>query len=349
MPVAAMLLSGTGAAGGGGGGPFYRSITIDHTKVGTVDHTDFPVLFSGTYSYLKSAANGGKVQNTASGLPCDLTFSSDSAGASLYKYNVVYWDATTGTIEAWVKIPTVSHTSDTVFYLRYDDSSIVTYQGDNHATWNTAYLGVWHLDNGTTLNTGDSTANAQALTNGSATAAAGQIDGAAAFNGSASLTKSASSLTSASAWTLQAWAYITGGSSFRSIALVGNGTTRNMHIDIDGTPKARAVLTQGSSNFKVATGSTTLSSNTWYLIHGRYNGSTLQVFVNGSSDASTAVTGSADTGDPFFALGALAGASFTGRIDEARVSNVARSDSWILAEYNNQSSPSTFYTVGPET
>jgi hypothetical protein len=34
-------------------------------------------------------------------------------------------------------------------------------------------------------------------------------------------------------------------------------------------------------------------------------------------------------------------------MDEFRISNVVRSASWILAEYNNQSSPSTFYTASP--
>jgi len=37
-----------------------------------------------------------------------------------------------------------------------------------------------------------------------------------------------------------------------------------------------------------------------------------------------------------------------GNMDEARISDVSLSPSWILTEYNNQSSPSTFYTVGSE-
>jgi hypothetical protein len=35
-------------------------------------------------------------------------------------------------------------------------------------------------------------------------------------------------------------------------------------------------------------------------------------------------------------------------VDEARVSNIARSADWISAEYNNQSSPNTFYTLGAQ-
>jgi hypothetical protein len=35
----------------------------------------------------------------------------------------------------------------------------------------------------------------------------------------------------------------------------------------------------------------------------------------------------------------------TASVDEARVSNIARGPDWELTEYNNQSSPSTFYTL----
>lgn len=40
---------------------------------------------------------------------------------------------------------------------------------------------------------------------------------------------------------------------------------------------------------------------------------------------------------------------FSGSIDEVRVSNIARSADWIATEYNNQSSPSTFYTISTVT
>jgi len=39
---------------------------------------------------------------------------------------------------------------------------------------------------------------------------------------------------------------------------------------------------------------------------------------------------------------------YDGRMDEVRVSNIMRSDAWISTEYNNQSDPDNFYTLGPE-
>jgi len=59
----------------GNGYPYSRSITIDHTKVPNTDQSNFPVLISGTYSYLKTLANGGNVQN-ANGY--DIIFAFDS-------------------------------------------------------------------------------------------------------------------------------------------------------------------------------------------------------------------------------------------------------------------------------
>ena len=37
---------------------------------------------------------------------------------------------------------------------------------------------------------------------------------------------------------------------------------------------------------------------------------------------------------------------WAGSEDEGRVSNAVRSTDWIQTEYNNQSSPSTFFSVG---
>jgi hypothetical protein len=43
------------------------------------------------------------------------------------------------------------------------------------------------------------------------------------------------------------------------------------------------------------------------------------------------------------------GAYWFGLIDEVRVSNIAQSANWILTEYNNQNSPTTFVIAGPPT
>ena len=108
------------------GGLSKRAITIDYTKCGTADSTNFPVLVSFTNASLKTKANGGKVENSNG---YDIQFFSDIGLTSKLSWEVEKYDATTGEIRAWVKIPTISHTANTVFYIAYGDSSISTFQG----------------------------------------------------------------------------------------------------------------------------------------------------------------------------------------------------------------------------
>ena len=82
---------------------YQRSIAIDHTKVPNTDQTNFPVLISGTYSYLATIANGGNVQNSNG---YDVIFTSDSGCATKLNHEVETYNATTGAVNYWVKVPT---------------------------------------------------------------------------------------------------------------------------------------------------------------------------------------------------------------------------------------------------
>lgn len=156
----------------GNGYTYRRTITIDHTKVPNTVQTNFPVLISGTYSYLATVANGGKVEN---GNGYDVIFTSDSDCSIKLNHEVETYNADSGAGNYWVKVPTVSHTSDdTVFYMCYGNASITTDQSNKAAVWDSSYKGVWHLPNGTTLTVGDSTGNGNHLTNSSASGGGGQ-------------------------------------------------------------------------------------------------------------------------------------------------------------------------------
>src|SRR5437588_588456 len=67
-----------------------RSIVIDHTKVRNTDQVNFPLLISGTYSYLASVANGGSVQNVNG---YDIVFTSDCAGNQKLDHEVETYKA----------------------------------------------------------------------------------------------------------------------------------------------------------------------------------------------------------------------------------------------------------------
>ncbi len=189
-----------------------RPLTIDHTKVPSTQ-SNFTALVSLSDPALKTVANGGHVAN-ANGY--DIGFYADSGGTTKLKWEVEKYDGVTGNLIAWVKIPSVSSSTDTVFYLMYGDSSINTNQSDPPNTWDLNFKAVWHLGNGSTLSLNDSTSNGSSLANVGATGATtGKISGGAGpFNGTSQCLKTTSSINlGTNKVTLSAWVNITGYSS----------------------------------------------------------------------------------------------------------------------------------------
>jgi hypothetical protein len=87
-----VTLAVSGATAAVNGYSYGRVITIDHTKVPNADQVNFPVLISGTYSYLATVANGGRVQN-ANGY--DIVFTSDAAGTNKLDHELESYNAAT--------------------------------------------------------------------------------------------------------------------------------------------------------------------------------------------------------------------------------------------------------------
>src|SRR5216684_1564246 len=125
---------------------FRRAITIDHTKVPNTDQTNFPVLISGTYSYLATASNGGDVTSSSG---YDIVFTSDSAGTTVLPFEQESYSPSTGAVNYWVNVASLSHVTDTVVYIFYGNGSVTTDQSNKAAVWDANYKGVWHLANGT--------------------------------------------------------------------------------------------------------------------------------------------------------------------------------------------------------
>src|SRR5258708_19902189 len=74
---------------------YRRPVVIDHNKVPRTDQANFPVLISGTYSYLATVANGGKVQNTNG---WDIVFTSDAAGTNNLGHQLINYHPHTSTL-----------------------------------------------------------------------------------------------------------------------------------------------------------------------------------------------------------------------------------------------------------
>lgn len=334
----------------GNGYSFSRTVTIDHTKIGSVDITNEPVFINGTLSYLATVANGGKVQNSSG---FDVIFTSDSGCTTKLNWETRTYTAASGAVAYWVQVPTVSHTTDTVFYVCYGNSSISTDQSNMTGTWRSDFKRVFHVDNGTTLDGTDSTGNAN-LTNSGSSASTVKVNGGVSFGGSGSMSGSNTGLPSpTSAWTYAFWwnADAQGPTVGRLLSFY-NGT---QSIQIGRVNSGVYVATgNGSSDVGAKQSLTTSDPAGLEFIVLTFDGvSTYKTYVNGS-DASqnnypnsdlTLFTGNSTT--LYFGQRGN-GSNINALADEMFILNTVPSTSEITGWYNNTNSPSTFTTIGAE-
>src|ERR1044072_4353818 len=187
---------------------YRRAITLDHTKVPNKDQSNLPVLISGTYSYLATVPNSGNVQN-ANGY--DVIFTSDAACTTKLNHEVQTYSATTGAVNYWVKVPSVSHTTDTTIYLCYGNSAITTDQSTKTSVWDSNFKAVYHLnDQAANTSVIDSTANGSNGVNAANTTSksvTGKVGKALTYNGTSDNT--ATGVTQPSSFTWECWFQLT--------------------------------------------------------------------------------------------------------------------------------------------
>jgi len=262
---------------GPSGYSFQRTITIDHTKVPNTDQANFPFLFNTTDPVFATTANGGMVANSNG---YDIIFSADAAGLQVLNFEVEHYNPVTGQIVAWVQIPTLSHTTDTVVYVSYGNSSISTPQENPSAVWDSNFSGVYHLTStGSGVSVADSTSNGNsgiAGNNGISlpSATTGVFGtGAGSFNGSQGIYLPSFSI---SAFTVSAW-----------ILPTASGSTGAFFAGPTGALKARMsgnnnldVLKEANVDMGSSAGSLTI--NSWNHVVISYDGTTASFYIDGS-------------------------------------------------------------------
>ncbi len=329
-----------------------KIITIDYTKVGTGPHTNFPVLVSRTDADLQS-----KAQADAD----DILFTS-SDGTTKLDHQIESYSSATGAIVAWVRIPSLSSSSNTVVYMYYGNASASSQQNATGA-WESNFKAVWHLAE----TVGGAEALKDATTNGNHGTTQGspinlgvtsKIAGGVTLDGSNDYISTKSQYTNPQTLTISAWfkTSVAGGKKIFGYELTQTGTgstswDRQLWIGADG--KLRSGVYDGAVR-EVATGGT-YYNGAWHYAVLTHASNTLKLYVDGASVGSLATSG-AEVFNGWFRMGAYKASGWTsgsdgyfnGSIDEARIAFVERSAAWVLTEYNNQNSPATFYTVGSE-
>ena len=140
---------------------YRKRITIDHNRVdSSCTHLyDFPVLIDiQNDQSLKTVTNGGRVID-ANGR--DIIFEGQS-GSTQLDHEVLHYDGSSGSLLAFVRLPQLASASDTIFYIRYGNSSISSSQENVAGVWDSNYEAVLHLQesgNGSPSEYKDSTGN----------------------------------------------------------------------------------------------------------------------------------------------------------------------------------------------
>lgn len=320
------------------------------------NQTDFPVLIAGTFAYLATVANGGDVEN-ANGF--DIIFTSDEAGENQLDHEIETYNATTGAINFWVKVPTLLTASDTVIYIHYGNASISTSQENKTGVWSSSFPLVTHLPDGSSLDASDSSPNNHTpIVETSVAVIAGQIDGGADVSAGADNAirfDDTAALSPTAAITVSMWFKRLGGvgGGPRMLLNKGDGATHagsSYETYISSSDLIRFEINDGTA-WRTAEYSTPITdTTTWHLVHGTFDGLNVKIYVEGILRTTTAFSGSINDSSNPVALGRVSAGPFAffGALDEVRIASVARSADWIATEFNNQSDPATFFSIGPE-
>lgn len=318
-------------------------LIVNHGQVGGLE-TNFPVLVQTSNVIFSTATSGGHMLTAY-----DLVFSTWSDC-----HYLLNWDTETvnntgsNQMSTWVNIPSLSNTTDTVFYACYGNSAITTWQGGSKGSaWNSKYLAVLHFPSTTTLNASDSTSNSDNGTPvNSPTATTGLIGGAASFSGGSDKITTANTITNNSNFSLSFWIYWRDTSGVEIPYYVGNsggdGYGPIISNDSCGAGNKLDVLI-GGSTCGIFGATYVLPTNTWTYIVISYQGF-WDEYANGTLVGATGFTGSGNTPSIPFSLAT----PLNGILDEVRFSNTVLSTDWITTEYNSQNSPSTFIIFDTE-
>jgi hypothetical protein len=202
----------------------------------------------------------------------------------------------------------------------------------------------------------DSTSNNNyATSSAQTTSATGQIYNGVSFNGgwvSRLTATDSASLRPTSNETISLWADPTTTNVDQTMVRSGKtNTNENYILDFFTGPVIRYIVKNTiAATYTVTTSA--LPTNTWSFVTATYDGSDLNLYINGALAAYTQQSAiNLNQNTTGFAIGNSPDwvsnnppFGFSGSIDEVRISNIARSPGWIQTEYNNEATPSAFFT-----
>ena len=308
---------------------YRKMITLSSSQVPS-DQNNIPLLISITDTDLRD-----KAQSDAD----DIAFT-DSSGNQL-NHEIEEYTSSNGELIAWVNVTSLSINSDTEIYMYYSNDEC-TSQENASGVWDSNYLAIWHLDE-TSGRHYDSTSNNHDSTSiiGVTQNAVGKISGGDSFDGSNDYIDIVMNMPSTV--TISVWATYTGSTDM--LWCIGSG---NPGPDLFYQSAGSGVICLNTwDSWSNPFCNMPVNAGDWHLYSCVIESGNTALFIDGELGGTAGYRNPSDTS---FSISSSAGYDWTGKIDEVRISSIARDPDFINTQYNNinNASDGGFYTIGSE-
>lgn len=269
-----------------------------------------------------------------------------SDGISKLDHEIEKYDPTIGKIIAWVRLPLLPTTEDTVVYLYYGNASCANQQNKT-GVWDNNYLAVYHFNETTGAHL-DSTANGKNSTSIAVTkqgTAEGIVGPADEFNGTSNKIDLPAIAFAGDKATIQVWVKsdVTSGSR--------TAVARFYRQQMVGSYRGYWASYINPGGYDAVAGAMNTS---WHQLAGTYDGgltsANLKLYRDGVQIDTSKGTGAITNDNQIWQIGSSGNNSayWDGIIDEVRISKAPRGADWIKTEYLNQSNPAGYMSFGVE-
>ncbi len=323
---------------------YRKKITINHEMV-EGDLLNFPILINTIDSDIAV-----KAQDDGD----DILFMDNSEVPNKLSHEIELFDGSSGELICWVNISSLSSSQDTILYMYYGNPNCNS-QENPSGVWDSGFVMVQHLDETSGIHYDSSVyGNDGACVNGTDQNAVGYIDGADGFDGTDDWIDCGNddSFNLPDEMTLETWVNRTGDGIGIYLGIISRKGSSYHRYQLRYKPADDVVqfFLGDSSSYTIVDSDDDLTLNVWTHLAATWNGTSMQLFVNGVEQTNvSSFTSSPVTTSAVLELGRYTEQNyFQGIIDEVRISNIYRDSSWIVTEYNNQNDPTNFLVFGPE-
>jgi len=330
----------------------YRvKIIIQSSQINS-DLIDFPV-------YLRGSDFGASVYINAKSAAEDFRFTKADETTEL-PFEIVSYNSGTNEFEIHVKVDFISNSSDTIIYLYYGNAGASAYAVTDtygrNAVWSD-YVLVTHDGGATVDSTGTHTLTANGgLVSGGVSSPTGS--GTNYSSVSKYVNIGANNLNINNDFTITTWLDIDTDKNQNVILASGNSivsppgywmfinrtsVSNGLSMQLDNGPGGALFAPDGTN--------TVAASDGWKKVAIVRNGNDYELFIDGASvDSKTETISGLNAVDDILIGKLNYGTSvyLEGSLSELRLIQDTKSSDWITTEFNNQNSPSTFYSVGAE-